>query len=126
MAAGTLALIKSHLRAKGFGDIEVNMTGGYDPNSTPASARLIQVQQAIYRRMASEPILWPRSGGSWPGYVFTGEPLKLPAGHFGLGFGTGAHAPDEYYVIESTNPKILGYDGAVTSFVDYLAELAAS
>jgi len=27
-------------------------------------------------------------------------------------------------VIESTNPKIQGYDGAVKSFVDYLAELA--
>ncbi len=100
------------------------MTGGYDPNSTSADAKLIKVQRELYRRMASEPILWPRSGGSWPGYVFTGEPLKLAAGHFGLGYGTGAHAPDEYYVIESTNPKIQGYDGAVKSFVDYLAELA--
>jgi hypothetical protein len=35
-----------------------------------------------------------------------------------------AHAPDEYYVIESSNPKVSGYDGAVRSFVDYLYELA--
>jgi acetylornithine deacetylase/succinyl-diaminopimelate desuccinylase-like protein len=123
-AKDALAALKAHLAKRGFGDIEVNMTGGYDPNSTPADAKLIRVQQEIYRRMASAPILWPRSGGSWPGYVFTGEPLKLPAGHFGLGYGTGAHAPDEYYVIESRNPKIHGYDGAVISFVDYLAELA--
>ena len=47
-----------------------------------------------------------------------------PAGHFGLGHGSGAHAPDEYFVIESTNPKVRGWDGAVRSFVDYLYELA--
>jgi hypothetical protein len=56
--------------------------------------------------------------------VAVGEPLKLAAGHFGLGHGSGAHAPDEYYVIESANPKIQGFDGAVMSFVEYLYELA--
>ena len=62
--------------------------------------------------------------GSYPGYVFTGEPLKLAAGHFGLGHGSVAHAPDEYYIIESTNPKIQDFDGAVMSFVEYLYKLA--
>jgi acetylornithine deacetylase/succinyl-diaminopimelate desuccinylase-like protein len=123
-AADSLAALKAHLAKRGFGDIEVVMTGGYDPNSTSADAPLIRVQQAVYRRLAGEPILWPRSGGSWPGYVFTGEPLKLAAGHFGLGHGSGAHAPDEYYVIESSNPKVQGFDGAVRSFVEYLGELA--
>jgi len=79
---------------------------------------------ATYKREGIDPLLWPRSPGSWPGYLFTGAPLKLAAGHFGLGHGSGAHAPDEYYVIESSNPKIQGYDGAVRSFVDYLYELA--
>ena len=36
----------------------------------------------------------------------------------------GAHAPDEYFVIESANPKVAGWDGAVRSYVDYLHELA--
>ena len=74
--------------------------------------------------MCSSDLLWPRNAGSYPGYVFTGEPLKLPAGHFGLGHGNGAHAPDEYFLIESANPKVAGWDGAVRSFVDYLYELA--
>lgn len=69
-------------------------------------------------------MLWPRNAGSYPGYVFTGEPLKLPSGHFGLGHGSGAHAPDEYYVIDSTNPNFTGYEGAIRSYVDYLYELA--
>jgi hypothetical protein len=36
---------------------------------------------------------------------------------------TVAHAPDEYYVIKSTNPNVQGLDGAVMSFVEYLWEL---
>jgi acetylornithine deacetylase/succinyl-diaminopimelate desuccinylase-like protein len=125
-AADALAALKAHLKKRGFGDIEVNMTGGYDPTSTPADSALIRASMAVYRRAGIDPMLWPRLAGSWPGYVFTGDPLRLPAGHFGLGHGGGAHAPDEYYVIESKNPKIQGLDGAVFSYVEYLHELAAT
>src|SRR5216117_3049127 len=125
-AAEALAALKAHLAKRGFGDIEVNMTGGYDPTSTAADALLIRVQQAVYRRAGSEPILLPRNAGSWPGYVFTGDPLRLPAGHFGLGHGSGAHAPDEYYLIESTTPKVQGFDSAVRSYVEYLYEVAST
>jgi acetylornithine deacetylase/succinyl-diaminopimelate desuccinylase-like protein len=124
-AAEALAALKSHLAKRGYGDIEVRMTGGYDPTSTSADSALIRAQTSVYRRAGLDPVLWPRGAGSWPGYVFTGEPLRLPAGHFGLGHGSGAHAPDEYYVIESSNPKVQGMDGAVFSFAEYLFELAA-
>jgi len=40
------------------------------------------------------------------------------------GHGSGAHAPDEYYVIESANPKVQGIDGGVRSYVELLYELA--
>ncbi len=123
---GAVAALKAHLAKRGFGDIEVNPSGGYDPTSTSADAGVIRAQLAVYRRAGFDPILWPRNAGSYPGYVFTAEPLKLPAGHFGLGHGSGAHAPDEYFVIESTNPKVTGWDGAVRSYVDYLYELAAT
>jgi acetylornithine deacetylase/succinyl-diaminopimelate desuccinylase-like protein len=119
-----VAALRAHLAAHGFGDIEVNVTGGYDPTSTAASSRLIQAQVALLRRAGIEPVMWPRGAGSYPGYVFTGEPLKLASGHYGLGHGSGAHAPDEYYVIDSTNPKVQGFDGAVLSFVQYFYELA--
>ena len=123
-AAEALAALKAHLAKRGFGDIEVNMTGGYDPTSTPPDAMVIRAQEAVYRRSGINPIRMPRNAGSWPGYVFTGEPLNLAAGHFGLGHGSGAHAPDEYYVIESANPKVQGIDGAVRSYVEYLYEVA--
>ena len=118
------AALKAHLAKHGFGDVEVNVTGGYDPTSTAASAPLIQAQVAVLKRAGIDPVLWPRNAGSYPGYVFTGELLKLASGHFGLGHGSGAHAPDEYYVIESASPKVQGFDGAVMSFVEYLYELA--
>lgn len=121
--ADAVAALKAHLAKRGYGDIEVNVTGGYDPTATVASAPLIQAQIAVLKRAGIAPVLWPRNAGSYPGYVFTGAPLNLAAGHFGLGHGGGAHAPDEYYLIESANPKVQGFDGAVMSFVEYLYEL---
>jgi acetylornithine deacetylase/succinyl-diaminopimelate desuccinylase-like protein len=123
-AKGTLELLKAHLKKHGFGDIEVNMSGGYDPTETDPESKLIKAQVATYRKAGVEPLLWPRLAGSWPGVTFTGAPLKLPAGQFGLGHGAGAHAPDEYFLIESANPKVAGLDGAVKSYVELFFALA--
>lgn len=123
-AKGTLALLKSHLAKHGFGDIEVNMSGGYDPTSTDPDSKLVRAQIATYRQGGVEPLLWPRLAGSWPGVTFTGAPLNLPAGQFGLGHGAGAHAPNEYWLIESSNPKVQGMDGAAKSFVEFFYECA--
>ena len=124
-ALGTLELVKAHLAKKGFGDIEVNMSGGYDPTETDPASKLVQAQVATYRKAGVDPLLWPRLAGSWPGVTFTGAPLNLPAGQFGLGHGAGAHAPDEYWLIESANPKVAGMDGAVKSYVDLFYALAS-
>jgi acetylornithine deacetylase/succinyl-diaminopimelate desuccinylase-like protein len=125
-AAEALASLKAHLAKKGFADIDVHMTGGYDPTSTPAESAVIRVATEVYKRNGIDPVLLPRLAGSWPGYVFTGDPLRLPAAHFGLGHGNGAHAPDEYYLIESANPKVQGMDGGARSHVEYLYSFAAS
>src|SRR5215470_11272972 len=123
-ADDTLAKLKAHLAKHGFGDIEVNMSGGYDPTQTDPDSKFFKAVVATFTRLGTSPLVWPRSPGSWPGYRFTSPPLSLPAGGFGLGHGTGAHAPDEYYLIESTNPKVQGLDGAVASFVEFLYAVA--
>jgi hypothetical protein len=41
-----------------------------------------RAQSAVYKQDGIAPIVLPRSAGSWRGYVFTGEPLRLAAGHF--------------------------------------------
>ena len=122
---GAVAALKAHLAKRGYGDIAVNVSGGYNPTSTDANSRLVQAQLAVLKRSGLEPLLWPRLAGSYPGFVFTEPPLSLPSAHFGLGHGGGAHAPDEYFVIESSNPAVRGYDGAVMSYVEYLYELGS-
>ena len=121
---GAVAALRAHLAKRGFGDIEVNPSGGYDPTSTAADAPVIRAELAVYKRAGLDPVMQPRNAGSYPGYVFTNAPLSLPAAHFGRGHGSGAHAPDEYFVIEPSNPKVAGWDRAVRSFVDYLYELS--
>jgi len=120
-----LAKLRAHLAKRGFGDVGVRPSGGYDPTSTPFEAPIIQAELSLYRRSGIDPLVMPRNAGSYPGYVFTGDPLRLPAAHFGLGHGTGAHAPDEYFVVEPADPKVADWDGAVASYVAFLWELAA-
>jgi acetylornithine deacetylase/succinyl-diaminopimelate desuccinylase-like protein len=122
---GAIALLKAHLAKRGFGDIEVKPSGGYDPTTTSADAPIIKAMIAVLKRGGIDPVLLPRLAGSYPGYVFTNPPIGLAAGHYGLGHGSGAHAPDEYFVIEPSNPTVSSWDGAVASHVAYLYELAA-
>jgi hypothetical protein len=61
---------------------------------------------------------------SWPGYIFTGEPLRLPAGFIGIGHGSGAHAPDEYLLVESALSGVAGIDEATLFYVKLLYQLA--
>ncbi len=50
-ASGTLELVKAHLAKKGFKDIEVNMTGGYDPNTTSPDSPFVKAEEAVYREI---------------------------------------------------------------------------
>jgi acetylornithine deacetylase/succinyl-diaminopimelate desuccinylase-like protein len=116
--------LRAHLDRRGFNDIEVNVSGGYDPTETAEDSRIIRAQLATYKRAGVKATLNPRLAGSWPGAVFTAPPLSLPAGHFGLGHGSGAHAPDEYYVVESTNPNVAGIVDAILGYVDMFHQIA--
>ena len=116
--------LKAHLAKRGFSDIEVNVSGGYSPTQTDADAVVVQAAASTYKKAGIDYSFDPRRAGSWPGVVFTGEPLSMAAGHFGSGRGGGAHAPDEWLLIESSNPKVAGFDGQVKLYVDYLYEVA--
>ena len=118
------AKLKAHLAKRGFGDIEVNVSGGYGPTQTNEAAAIIQAAAATYKNAGIDYSFDPRRAGSWPGVIFTGPPLSMPAGHFGSGRGGGAHAPDEWLLIESANPKVNGFEGQAKLYVDYLYEVA--
>ncbi len=116
--------LRAHLDKRGFNDVEVNVSGGYDPTETAEDSRIIRAELETYKRAGVKASLNPRLAGSWPGAVFTAPPLSLPAGHFGLGHGAGAHAPNEYYVVESTNPRVAGITDAVMGYVDMFHQIA--
>lgn len=117
--------LRAHLDKRGFTDIEVNVSGGYDPTETAEDSRVIRAELATYKKAGIVATMNPRLAGSWPGAVFTAPPVSIPAGQFGLGHGSGAHAPDEYYVIESSNPKVASLPQATLGFADFLYQIAA-
>ena len=117
--------LKAHLAKRGFGDIEVNVSGGYGPNQTDENSPLIKAEVAALNAARNRDLRSiPRSAGSWPGVVFTGPPLKMAAGQFGIGRGGGAHAPDEWMLIESSNPKVAGIDEQAILYADFLYAVA--
>jgi acetylornithine deacetylase/succinyl-diaminopimelate desuccinylase-like protein len=118
------AKLRAHLDKRGFTDVETNVSGGYDPTETAEDSRIIRAELETYRRAGVTATLNPRLAGSWPGAVFTAPPLSLPAGQFGLGHGSGAHAPDEYFVVESTNPRVAGIVDAAMAYVDLFHQVA--
>jgi len=118
------AKLRAHLDERGFQDVETVVAGGYDPTETPEDSRIIQAELATYRRAGVSATLNPRLAGSWPGAMFTAPPLSLPAGQFGLGHGSGAHAPDEYFIVESSNPNVADVVDAAMGFVDLFYQVA--
>jgi acetylornithine deacetylase/succinyl-diaminopimelate desuccinylase-like protein len=97
--AAAVEMIRQHLAAKGFTDLEVRFLEGYPPAKTSVRTVPVQTAIAVYRKWGVDPQVWPRLAGSAPFYVFT-ERLKKPFVMFGLGHGAGAHSRDEYLVLE--------------------------
>ncbi|HEX7120753.1 MAG TPA: M20/M25/M40 family metallo-hydrolase [Gemmatimonadaceae bacterium] len=119
-----LALIRRHLDAKGFRDIEIRVLSGYPPAQTSVSAPLVQAAISVYNKHGFTPSVSPRLAGSAPYYVFT-QRLGLPMVAGGLGHGSGAHAPDEYMVIEpAPGSRIAGLAQIEKFYVDLLYALA--
>lgn len=116
--------LKAHLAKRGFDDVRVIVSGGYGPNETDEDSALVQAQKILFDRSNIPYSVSPRSAGSWPGVIFNGAPLNLPASQFGVSRGEGAHAPNEWFLIKSSNPKVNGFDEAAMAFVDYLYVVA--
>ncbi len=116
--------LKAHLAKRGFDDVEVIISGGYGPNETEESSLLVQAQKRLFDETGIPYSIRPRNAGSWPGVIFNGAPLNLPATQFGLSRGGGAHAPNEWFLIDSSDPKINGLDESTMAYVDYLYVIA--
>ncbi|HEV2129926.1 MAG TPA: M20/M25/M40 family metallo-hydrolase, partial [Longimicrobiaceae bacterium] len=119
-----LRLIREHLDRQGFTDIELRKLSGYPPAQTSVEAPLVQAAIATYNKHGFTPSVTPRIFGSAPYYVFT-ERLGLPMIAGGLGHGSGAHAPNEYMVIEPRQgSRVAGLAEIEKFYVDLLYALA--
>jgi acetylornithine deacetylase/succinyl-diaminopimelate desuccinylase-like protein len=116
--------LRTHLAKRGFDDVRITVSGGYGPNETAENSILIRAQKRMFDERGVPYTLRPRNAGSWPGVVFNGPPLNLPASQFGLGRGGGAHAPNEWFLIESSDPKVYGLDQVTMAYADYLYMIA--
>src|SRR5258707_10718180 len=79
-AADCEAKLKAHLAKRGYGDIEVKVTGGYDPTQTDENSSLIKASTAGYKQLGMPVGLSPRPAGSLPRYTFFAAPRNFAAG----------------------------------------------
>lgn len=119
-----LRLIREHLDEKGFDDIVVRKLAGYPPAQTDVKAELVQSVIGVYKKYGHVPSVAPRIAGSAPYYIFT-DVLGLPLVAGGLGYGTGAHAPNELMVIEpKEGSRVAGLAEIEKFYVDLLFAMA--
>jgi acetylornithine deacetylase/succinyl-diaminopimelate desuccinylase-like protein len=119
-----LQKIRAHLDANGFADIELRRMSAYPAAQTSVSAPLVQAALSVANKYTERVAVNPRLAGSAPFYQFT-ERLGIPMVPFGIGYGTGAHAPNEIMLIK---PKpglaVAGLAEIEKSYVDFLYALA--
>ena len=121
-----LRLIRAHLDKIGFSDITIRKMSGYPPAQTSVDTPLVRSMIGTYNKYGLTPSVAPRLAGSAPYYVFT-DTLKLPLIAGGLGNGSGAHAPNEYMVIEpKAGSKVAGLAAIEKFYVDMLFALSAA
>jgi acetylornithine deacetylase/succinyl-diaminopimelate desuccinylase-like protein len=113
-------LIRRHLTAKGFTDITVRKGSGYAPAQTSVESPIVKASISVFNKHGVTPSVAPRLAGSAPYYIFT-DRLRLPMVMGGLGHGSGAHAPNEYMVIEPRpGSKVAGLAAVEKFYVDFL------
>lgn len=119
-----LALVRMHLDAQGFTDIEIRKLSGYEPSQTSVDSTLVRAVLSTYNKYGLPVDVSPRSGGSRPSYVFT-KTLGLPDVTLAIGHGGNAHAPNEYLVIDpKPGSKIFSLTQMEGFYVDVLFALA--
>ena len=119
-----LEKIRAYLDANGYEDIELRKLSSYPAAQTSIETPLVQAAIGVTRKYGYTPSVNPRIPGSAPFYQFT-ERLKLPMMPWGMGFGNGAHAPNEVMLIEpAEGTGAAGLADVEKAYVDFIFALA--
>jgi acetylornithine deacetylase/succinyl-diaminopimelate desuccinylase-like protein len=121
--------LRAYLDKEGYQDVQIHVVGDvpwakqrHDTEIAKASDRMYDAFGAERR---SPPVENQASimGGYWPAYLFSGDPISLPIAGGSVGSGGGAHAANEFYVIEGAK-KTYGMAGAEKSVATVLYNYA--
>jgi acetylornithine deacetylase/succinyl-diaminopimelate desuccinylase-like protein len=121
--------LRAYLDKEGYQDVQIHVVGDvpwakqrHDSEIAKASDRMFDAFGAERR---SQPVENQASimGGYWPAYLFSGDPINLPIAGGAVGSGGGAHAANEFYVIEGAK-KTYGMAGAEKSVATVLYNFA--
>ena len=119
-----LAKIRAHLDANGFTDIEMRILSEYPAAQTSVESAMVQAAIGVANKYTTSVTVNPRVAGSAPFYQFT-ERLGIPMVPYGIGYGTGAHAPNEIMLISPKEGSgVAGLAEIEKSYVDFLYSLA--
>jgi acetylornithine deacetylase/succinyl-diaminopimelate desuccinylase-like protein len=119
-----LRKIRAHLDANGFADIEMRILSEYPAAQTSVETGMVQAAIGVANKYATTVTVKPRIAGSAPFYQFT-ERLGIPMVPYGIGYGTGAHAPNEIMLISpKEGSSVAGLADIEKSYVDFLYSLA--
>ena len=124
-----LRLIRAHLDASGFTEITLRKLSGYPAAQTSVHSDLARAVISVYNKYleghSAGLSVQPRIAGSAPFHLFT-ERLGLPLVPAGLGHGRGAHAPNEFYLVEpAPGVTVAGLAEIEKAYVDLLYALSA-
>lgn len=89
-------LLRRHLDAEGFSDIEIELLSAEHPARTSTDSAIVKVVEAAHREVdGAEPVIIPTSLGTGPAYVMAHQ-FGIPFASSGVGHADSrAHSPNE-------------------------------
>ena len=96
-------LMRDHLDAKGYRDLELRVMGAYDPSTTNPDSDLVLAIHRAFQQMEVPMAMVPCSGGGGPWSLYVTD-LGLPMiKGVGLGSGGSTGGANEYLVVDGTD-----------------------
>ncbi len=94
-------LLRRHLDAEGFSDIEIELLSAEHPARTSTDSAIVKVVEEAHREVdGAEPVIIPTSLGTGPAYVMAHQ-FGIPFASSGVGHADSrAHSPNENIFVE--------------------------
>ncbi len=110
-------LLKRHLRAQGFGDVEVRLLSAEHPARTPVDHPFARLVEQVTREISGkEPVVYPLTPATGPMYALCAR-YGIPAASTGVGHANSHnHAPDENILLEDFYMGIGQIAGIIEKF----------